>query len=647
MRYYKHARAISVALCSTGALLLGCTGSVAPEDGWSWTYYGGDKSFQRYSPLTQINSSNVGDLEIAWRRSGADLSYAEGIPRLQVPSYLKSTPIYVDGMLYAPNALGYVEAFDPGTGETVWVQEPEERSFREVMGQSTMGLDYWSSGDSSRLLAVRGEYLYALDPLSGEPIEEFGSDGRIFLRPDGASNFRWGAGPIVVNDVIVIGGNLDGAGDSGRTWKGSLPEDIRGFDVRTGEQLWTFHVVPREGEFGIDSWENDAWRDSGDMGNWCCFSADEELGYVYVPTSAPTAAYYGGHRPGDNLFSNSLVALDISTGERVWHYQMVRHDVWEYDNAGPPTLGEITVNGERRKVVMQSNKNGYLYVFDRETGEPVWSIEDRPFPASDVPGEQLAPTQPIPASALRFDRQGITREDLLSLTPELERRSREIADNYVLGSEYAPPTVGQADGNRGTLMVPGSWGAGNWHTGAFDPETGFYYAPSHTIPRVYLLEENDQENAEMQYYSPSREAPYIDGLPIVNPPWGRVTAFDLNDGSEQWMVPNGRGPQDHPLLDGVDTGYLGVASRPVPLVTGSLLFLGEGSDVLGGIPEGMWGRTFRAYDKATGAIVHEMELPSATTGGPMSYMHDGRQYIVVSVGSRADESEWVAIALPD
>jgi len=650
MRDLEHTRSALTTLI-TGTFLLVSSAAVMSQEtdeSWSWRYYGGDKHFQRYAPFDQIDADNVGDLHIAWRRPGADASYAEGVPNLRIPGYLRATPIYVDGTLYAPNALGYVEAFDPVTGDTLWLQEPQERSFRELLGQSTMGLDYWVDADGSgaRLLAVRGEYLYALDPATGAPISDFGDGGRLSLLPAHANSFRWNAGPLAVRDVIVIGGILDGAGDSGNTWRGRPSEDIRGFDVRTGEQLWTFHVVPREGEFGVESWDNDAWRESGDMGSWCCFSGDEELGYVYVPTGAPTAAYYGGHRPGDNLFSNSLLALDVTTGERVWHFQMVRHDLWDFDNAGPPILGEITVNGEQIRAVMQSSKNGYLYVFDRVTGEPVWPIEELPVPASEVPGEQTAATQPIPSRPPAFDQHGITEDDLLSLTPELARRARELASDFVLGGGFTPGTLVEEGGNQGTLALPGSWGAGNWNTGAFDPETGFYYAPSHTIPRVFRIAPNAVEGAEMRYYSPNRDAPDIDGLPIVNPPWGRITAFDLNDGSEAWMVPNGEGPRDHPLLAGVDTGYLGVASRPVPLVTRTLLFLGEGSDLHGGIPEGMWGSTFRAYDKASGEILHEMELPSATTGGPMSFVHEGKQFIVVPVGAQGQASEWVALALP-
>ncbi|MFP3948825.1 MAG: hypothetical protein ACLFWG_08845, partial [Longimicrobiales bacterium] len=602
-----------------------------------WTYFGGTRAFQRYSPLDQVHAGNVDRLEIVWRRPGVDSDYLQGVPDLPVSSYLSATPIHVNGLLYAPNALGFVEAFDPGTGETVWTQEPEERSREGLTGQSSRGVAYWAEandegeetgeelsadGDSGnvasrkapRILAVRGPWLHALDPATGAPIREFGDGGRVDLVPSGAESFRWSSGPITAGDVIVVGGTLDGAGDSGDVWRNTPPEDVRGFDVRTGEHLWTFHVVPREGELGTETWTNGAWRWSGDLGSWCCLSADEDLGIVYVPLSAPTAAYYGGHRPGDNLFSNSLVALDARTGERIWHFQMVHHDVWEYDNLGPPVLGEVTVEGERIPAVMQPNKNSYLFAFHRETGEPVWPIEERPVPPSDIPGEELSPTQPIPTRPLPFDRVGIAEDDLLDLTPELRERARAVADSFTIGPLYTPPTLvsDEAGGNRGTLLAPGSWGAANWNTGAFDPETGWYYAVSHTLPRVYRIAEATRDGAEMRYYSPRRDAPYLDGLPLVKPPWGRITAIDMNRGEHVWMTPNGRGPRHHPILDEPDLphrGYLGIASRPAPLVTRTLLFVGEGSDVHGGIPEGMWGDVFRAYDKATGEILWEETLP--------------------------------------
>ncbi len=634
------------------AILLSCTGDVpgvpGGEAAQEWSYYGGSKAFQRYSSLDQINRDNVGSLQILWRRPGVDAELTAAFPDLEPPGYQKSTPILIDGVLYSPNALGLVEAFDPATGETVWFQEPF--SPEEAGGQSTRGLDSWSDGNERRIFVVRGEYLYALSADTGDPHPGFGELGRVNLTPESAQRYSWSSGPIVAGDVVVIAGNSDGAGDGGIV-KEAVREDVRGFDVRTGRLLWTFHVVPQEGEFGVETWGNESWRESGDLGSWCCLSGDEELGYVYVPLSAPTAAYYGGHRPGDNLFSNSLVALDAATGERVWHFQMVHHDVWEYDNMGPPILGDITVDGRRIKAVMQANKTAFLYTLDRETGEPVWPIEERPVPQSTIPGEHSSPTQPFPTKPPAFDRQGVTQDDLIDFTPELRAEALALADSLILAPLFTPPvSIGEMpEGKLGVFQIPGAWGGANWNTGAFDPETGVYYAVSHTLPGVGRLAKLTDPDATLEYGWPRgsrRPRTDIEGLPIVKPPYGRITAIDMNRGEHLWMVANGDGPRNHPLLADLDLPPLGNANRPTPLVTKTLLFIGEGSDAIMGTPEGMWGPEFRALDKATGERVWEIDLGAGTTGGAMTYLHNGKQYIVVSVGGRDQDPEFVALALP-
>ena len=627
------------------------TGSAGPTGAASgdWTYFGGTRAFTRYAPLDRIDRTNVALLRVAWRRPAVDASFTRPFPELEPSGYLRATPILVDGVLYASNAVGLVEAFDPGTGEALWLQRPPLPTLEGVAGRGAHGVAFWSDGVDRRIFSFRNRFLYALDAETGDPIAGFGEGGRVDLTPAGATTARGGASPIVVGDVIVVAGVVDGAGDSGVRWRDSAPENVRGYDARTGALRWTFHVVPRPGEFGADTWGGDSLDASGDLGSWCCLSADPELGTVYVPLTAPTAAYYGGHRPGDNLFSNSLVALDTATGERVWHFQMVHHDLWEYDTVGPPTLGEITVDGRRIRAVMQPSKTGFLYVFDRATGEPVWPIEERPVPPSTVPGEHASPTQPFPTKPPPFAHQGVGEDDLIDFTDALEEQARATADRFVLGPLFTPPMVvsDEPGGTDGTLALPGSWGSGNWNTGAFDPETGFYYAFSHVVPRVYrLADASGEENAEMAYYSPNRDAPYLDGIPLIKPPWGRITAIDLNRGEIVWRAANGRGLRDHPALRGLDLPPLGIASRPVALVTATLLFIGEGGNVFGGIQENMWGPTFRAYDKATGTVVWETELPAGTTGGPMTYLYEGRQYIVVPVGGRDRPAEWVALALP-
>ena len=649
--WLRHGWICAGVLLMASAILVSCTGDVPGEEAArEWSYFGGSKAFQRYSSLDQITRGNVAGVQVLWRRPAIDAELTAAFPDLEPQGYQRSTPILIDGVLYSPNAIGLVEAFDPATGETVWFQEPF--SPEEAGGRSTRGLDSWSDGSERRIFAVRGEYLYALSSATGDHYPGFGEQGRVHLTPEAARRYNWSSGPIVVGDVVVVAGNNDGAGDGGVV-KEATREDVRGFDVRNGRLLWTFHVVPQEGEFGSETWGNESWRYSGDLGSWCCLSADEELGHVYVPLSAPTSAYYGGHRPGDNLFSNSLVALDAATGERVWHFQMVHHDLWEYDNMGPPILGDITVDGRRIKAVMQPSKTAFLYTFDRETGEPVWPIEERPVPQSTVPGEYTSPTQPFPTKPPPFDRQGVTEEDLIDFTPELRALALKVADSLILGPLFTPAVLlsEAPEGKLGVLTIPGGWGAGNWHTGAFDPETGVYYAVSHTLPGLYRLGKVTDPEGTMDYggvFSRGDRRPRtnIDGLPLVKPPYGRITAIDMNRGEHVWMVANGDGPRDHPLLAGLDLPPLGNGNRPTPLVTKTLLFIGEGSDAIIGTREGMWGTKFRALDKTTGERIWEIDLEAGTTGGPMTYLHNGKQYIVVAVGGRDHIPEYVALGLP-
>ena len=633
-----------------------------------WRYFGGDKAFTRYSPADQITRDNVKNLRIAWRRPATNTSFKEAFPELRVNAYLRSTPIVVDGTLYTQDVHGFVSAFDAGSGETVWQQEPFARTQEELQGQSTRGVDYWRGGSDHRIFVIRGEYLYALNAKTGKPYADFGDHGRASLHFEEnqplAAKFNDSTGPLVVGSVVVVTGNTAGAGDGGDK-KEAAPENVRGFDARSGKLLWTFHVVPQGAEFGSDSWGNESWKVAGDIGAWNPMSADEQLGYAYIPLTAPTAAAYGGWRPGANLYSDALVALDAKTGRRVWHFQMIHHDLWEYDNVGPAILGDITVNGKKIKAVMQPNKNGFLYVLNRVTGEPVWPIVERPVPASSVPGEQASPTQPFPTKPPPFDRQGISEDDLIDFTPELREAALDYAKAFVLGPLYTPPSIRSTDagGKKGTFTIPGAWGAGNWHTGAFDPETGMYYAVSLTLPGIRAVASTKgNAGATMDYAGPSGNpqqnnapdfvqglGPQVKGLPIVKPPYGRITAFDLNSGEQVWMVANGDGPREHPLLKDLHLPPLGVPNRPAPLVTKTLLFIGEGSDAVIGTPQVSWGwgKKFRAYDKATGKVVWEMELPSGTTGAPMTYMHKGKQFIVVPIGAKDHPAELIALTLSD
>ena len=642
-----------VAICAFTGLTQGS------DERPGWQYYGGDRRASRYSPLDQIARDNVRNLRVAWRRPAVDAQLKNAFPDLSPSNYLRSTPIIINGTLYAPDGVGLLEAFDPSTGRSIWIEEPTHPTMKEAAGESTRGADVWRVGSDMRVLIVRGEYLYEIDAKTGKPVTAFGDRGRVSLdrhTPDEAPFFSF-TGPIVVNDVIVIGGNGGGKigggyGDSGFV-KESTPEDVRGYDARTGALLWTFHVVPQSNEPGADTWGGGSRDVAGNLASWSMLSADERLGYVYVPLSAPSVSYYGGWRPGNNLYSDSLVALNAKTGKLVWHFQMVHHDLWDYDTVGPPVLADITVNGRRINAVIQGSKTGFLYVFDRATGHPVWPIEERPVPHSTTPGEHSSPTQPFPTKPPPFERQGLTEADLIDFTPALKSEAVEIVRHFVIGPIFTPPSVRseEPDGKKGSIVLPGVYGGGNWNNGAFDPETGMYYAVSHTVPWVYDLVKPTDSKATMDYAidigrGPSKRHTDIkgpQGLPLTRPPYGRITAYDMNRGEIVWMTANGDGPRNHPLLKDLNLPPLGIPGRPAPLLTKTLLFIGEGSDAVfnsGG------GNKFRAYDKATGQVVWETELPAGTTGAPMTYMSGGKQYIVVAVGAKNHDAEWVALSLP-
>jgi quinoprotein glucose dehydrogenase len=630
--------------------------------GAEWSYFGGSKRMDRYSPLAQIKPSNLTQLQLIWSRPGLDASLTRQFPDLVPSTYLRGTPILIDGVLYAPNAVGLVEAFDAATGKTLWVQKPFAPTLKEAAGESTRGVDAWGSGTDRRIVSMRGEYLYELDARSGGPVSRFGNGGRVSLNrqtPDKAPYFAWN-GPLVVGDVIVVGGNGggmsgEGYGDDGfDAW--ARPEDIRGFDARTGLQLWQFHVQRPE------TWGPLSGQKVGNMAAWAPLSADEQLGIVYVPTSAPTISYYGAHRPGNNLYSDSLLALDARSGKLIWYFQMVHHDLWDYDNASAPTLGDINVDGRRIPAVIQPNKSGFLFVFDRRTGKPVWPIEERPVPQPILPGEQASPTQPIPTKPPPIDRQGISEADLNDFSPALHAEAQKFMQAYVTGPIFTPPSLA-ADprtGKKGTLAMPGVWGSLSWNSGAFDPDTGIYYAVSMTLPTIYGMDAAPPGHGEdkasfgisdYRTYEDMQKTPYgpapvgLQNLPLLKPPYGRLTAVDMNKGEQLWVVPNGDGPRNHPQLQSLKLPSLGTIGRPVPLLTKTLLFLGESSDsVMGGAGIGGPAHLF-AYDKATGARLWQTELPAGTTGGPITYEVNGRQLVVVPIGGANYGTAWLAFAL--
>ena len=627
--------------------------------GGQWRAYAADLGATKYSPLDQIDAGNVDRLRIAWTRPTVDRSILDVVPNLGYGNANRATPLMVDGVLYAPNAVGLVEAWDPATGETIWVQQPFEEGPAGFRGAGHRGIAFWTDGTERRIIAHRGEWLYALDPATGEPFADFGDGGRVDLKTGLAegARYRWGGAPTVVRDAIVMGQSMS---DTFYT-KEDVRGDVRAFDVRSGALKWVFHTIPQAGEYGTQSWGDRSWEYSGHAPVWSLFAADEELGTVYMPTSSATNDMYGGHRPGDNLFTQSIVCVDAETGERVWHYQLVHHGLWDYDIPAAPILADLTVGGRDVKAVIQITKQAFAFAFDRVTGEPLWPIEERPVPRSGTPGEVVSPTQPFPTKPPAFDRQGATVENLIDFTPELRAEALEIVERYTIGPMFTPPSVrgeGPND-NQGTIQLPGSQGGADVQGAAFDPETGYLYVPSITSPFVADIIEGNPDRTNLAYVKGRRQ--WIGGprgLPLFKPPYGRVTAIDMNAGEVVWMTPNGRGPTDHPAIAHLNLGRLGSPGRPGPLLTKTLLFLGEGSDV--GIQEG--GRVmdgmplnivtnygepwFRAYDKATGDVVWEMELPAGTTGVPMTYLHEGRQYVVVPIGGREVAGQWVALSLP-
>jgi quinoprotein glucose dehydrogenase len=616
------------------AIALSAPAAFAQAKG-DWAHFGGDLGDTKYSALDQINAATIKRLKVVWRAPALDPVVKAENPKLVPSNNYRNAPLVVDGVMYISNQIGQVEARDPGTGKVIWRQANFEGE-SATAGSASRAITLWGKGANARIVSVRGAYLYILDAKTGAIVKGFGTNGRVDLRQD-KSIFSWSApSPIVVKDVIVIGGQPIAMGTADIN-KASMAGDIRGYDVRTGKLLWTFHTVPREGEPGTETWENESWREGGKTKVWSAFSADEELGYVYLPLSAPPSDYDGRARPGDNLYSDSLVALDVKTGKKVWHYQTVHHDLWDYDLPTPPMLANIKVNGRVRKAAIQVTKTAFVFAFDRATGEPLFPIVETPVPQSTMAGEKTSPTQPIPMKPAPFDRQGMTEDQLNDFTPALHKEAVEIMNRYVHGQMFTPPSVaGGEDGKLGTLYLPGWVGGVNWTGAALDPQTGVIYVPSVSVPWI----------SRYNYRRPPESSLYMDGpqgLPLLKPPYGRITAIDMNSGDHLWMVPNGDGPRDHPLLKDLNLPQLGQAGRAAPLLTKSFLFMGEGDAVGLSIPKFSGGNMFRAYDKKSGKVVWEADLGAGTTSPPITYMFKGKQYIVVGVGGVNHPAELVAL----
>jgi quinoprotein glucose dehydrogenase len=631
-------------------------GDGKPGHNTEWLNNRGDLGSTSYSPLDQINRDNVKSLRIAWRWKADNFGPTPEF-------YYRVTPLMADGVLYATAGIRRtVVAIDATTGETLWMYRLDEgaRGTASPRRSSGRGVSFWrskNSGEASRVLTISpGFQLIALDARTGQPIPTFGNKGLIDLKvglPRVGELTRSVPGssspPVIIGDVVVVGVAFS-AGGAPAT-KEAVPGFVRAYDVRTGALLWTFHTIPQAGEFGVDTWEDESWRYTGNTGVWTPFTADPEHGYVYLPVEAATGDFYGGHRHGNNLFADSLICVDAKTGKRIWHYQTLHHDIWDYDLPAPPVLLDITVAGKKIPAVAQVTKTGMTFVFDRLTGKPVWPIEERPVPQTDVPGEKTAATQPFPTKPAPFEPLGLRDEDLIDFTPELKQQAREIVSHYRYGPMYIPPSVVVEGGNQGTLIRPNLSGGANWAGAAADPETGFLYVSSlSTVGPIGL--KHDPKISNMQWVGtygegfPGGSLGGPQGLPLVKPPWGRITAINLNTGDHVWMVPNTDTPEwarNNPALAGLTIPRTGSFDQVGLLVTKTLLFAGEGS--------GLWragggGNKLRAHDKATGAIVHEFTLPANQSGIPMTYEVDSRQYIVVAVGAKGQPGELVALSLP-
>ena len=677
----------------------------------TWATWGGDLGNRRYVPFDHINAKNFGDLEVAWRFSTANLGPS--------PEYsFQSTPLVVDGVLYTTaGSRRSVVALDAATGEMLWMHREDEgqRGLNGPRRQSGRGLAYWTDGSSARIVYVTPGYrMIALDAKTGRPIAGFGNQGVVDLKQgldqEGVdpvtAEIGLAAAPVIAKDVIVVGA-AHGVGTAPRSMT-NVNGYVRGFDVRTGRRLWIFHTIPRPGEFGYDSWENGAAERAGNAGAWTQISVDPELNLAYLPIELPTGDHYGGHRPGNGLFGESLVAVDLHTGVRRWHFQLVHHGLWDSDVACPPILADITVGGRAIKAVAVPTKQGFLFVFDRATGVPVWPIEERPVPKGDVPGEWYSPTQPFPTRPAPFDRQGVSVDDLIDFTPELRAEALEVVKNYRMGPLFTPPSLADANGTWGTLTLPNNQGGANWPGGSSDPDTQTLYVYSKTVLANFSIAPGNPAQTDFPYVgrlgagapraggpgagrgagapgAGGRGAPgggravgppdgrggaagggraagqaggpggipgggrgggggglAVQGLSIIKPPYGRITAYDLSRGEILWQVAHGDTPdniRNNPALKGLDIPRTGQAGQVGTLVTKTLVIAGEPSFTTAGHARGA---LLRAYDKATGADAGGVLMPAPQTGSPMSYMLGGRQYLVVAIGGAGYPGELVA-----
>ena len=641
-------------------LLLTASAAATAQDTVEWRHLGGDADHTRYSPAANITPENFGELKEAWIWDGASYQASSG----------RATPSYINGKLYTvAGPRRHVVAIDPETGETIWsYREPNtfryEYSMRADYGK---GVAYTEiDGKGVIYISTPAFFLVALDADTGAPLEGFGKQVPVegfpehgivdmladlgheydpfYGIPKEVGYITTSSPPIVVNDVVVVGNSAEQGYNQSRIE--NVPGDILAYDAKTGDFLWKFNVIPQPGEFGHETWENDAWQYTGDVSSWAPLSADAELGLVYIPTNGATVDFYGGFRPGDNLFGTSLIALDVKTGERKWHFQMVHHDIWNYDTPTAPVLLDVTQNGQTIPAVAQVTKQAFTYVFNRETGEPLWPIEERPVPQSMVPGEQLSATQPFPTKPAPYDRQGLAEDDLIDFTPELRQQALDILAEWEVGPLFTPPLHRDNDiGKRGALWCPGDVGGVNISgPAAGDPETGILYVTSLSGCTTRQLVPG--EEADLRYMTDNGTtttgttvAQYAvgtgaggprgpEGLPLFKPPYSRITAIDLNTGEHLWMIPVGETPdriKNNPALAGIDVGNTGTgAHAPMTVTKNMLIYASQSSD---GTP------ALFAVDKMTGEQLGKVAVSGNSRYGMMTYVHKGEQYIVLQTGS--------------
>jgi quinoprotein glucose dehydrogenase len=667
---------------SVVVVLLSMTGRVSAQSvakDSEWPTYGGDLASTRYRALEQINAANFNKLEVAWRFKTDSLG-----PR---PEYkLEGTPLMVKGVLYTTaGTRRAVVALDAATGEMLWMHSENEgaRGTNAPRQLSGHGLAYWTDGKEERILYVTPGYrLIALDAKTGVPVPGFGKNGVVDLKLDDDQDIDLVTGevglhstPVVAKDVVIVGAaHLTGSVPKSRK---NVKGYVRGFDARTGKRLWIFHTIPLPGEYGNETWEKGSWSYTGNTGVWGQISVDEELGLVYLPVELPTGDYYGGDRPGDGLFGESLVAVDLQTGKRKWHYQLVHHGLWDMDIPCAPILADMTINGRTVKAVAQPTKQAFLYVFNRETGEPIWPIEERPVPQGDVPGEKYSPTQRFPTKPPAFDNQGVSGDSLINFTPELHAEAEKLVERYRIGPLFTPPSVSKPGGPLATIASPGATGGANWPGGSYDPETHILYVYSQSgIATLGLVPPPDAKFSDMEYVQGTAGAPprpgrpmgalpvsepgapatlgeggdpglNVRGLPLLKPPYGRITAINMDRGEIVWQVAHGETPdavRNNPALQGLTIPRTGRAGIIGTLATKTLIIAGEAGYFT--TPSGARGAMLRAYDKATGKEVGAVYMPAPQSGSPMTYMLNGRQYIVVAVSGGSYPGEYIAFRLP-